>query len=195
MRLEAWGLRYPYGIGFDPFNPKLLFVSNNGADVRQTTIGGQLVIRGSKPIDKDYDDVFMFQIGGNSQGNQDQNSQGNQDGVERIPFFGHPDYFHDLSSGQPVPVTDPRFCPTETPSLPPNVLRSPCPQFAFSDRFRDKLTVLPAFTELPDLHGSANMFDFSRSKTFGFEGDIFIAETGSGGQAPARTRWYGKAIK
>jgi hypothetical protein len=34
------------------------------------------------------------------------------------------------------------------------------------------------------------MFDFSRSKTFGFEGDIFIAETGSlppGTGATART--------
>jgi hypothetical protein len=146
MRLEAWGLRNPYGIGFDPFNPKLLFVSNNGADVRSECVPTSgpsstvstlcppdmpdLVIRGSKPIDNDYDDVFVFQIRGNqgqdSQGNQDQDSQGNQDqdskgkgGVERIPFFGHPDYFHDLSSRQPVPVTDPRFCPTETLPLPP----------------------------------------------------------------------------
>ena len=105
------------------------------------------------------------------------------DGARRagqdVPFFGHPDYFHDLSSGQPVPVTDSRFCPPTETSLPSNVLPSPCPQFAFSDRFRDKLKVLPAFAEIPDLHGSANMFDFSRSKTFGFEGDIFIAETGS----------------
>jgi hypothetical protein len=31
MQLEAWGFRNPYGIGFDPFNPNLLFVSNNGA--------------------------------------------------------------------------------------------------------------------------------------------------------------------
>src|SRR5262249_48123620 len=37
MRLEAWGFRNPYGIGFDPFNKGQLFVSNNGADVRQTT--------------------------------------------------------------------------------------------------------------------------------------------------------------
>src|SRR5262245_13882629 len=38
MRLEAWGFRNPYGIGFDPFDPNRLFVSNNGADVHQTTI-------------------------------------------------------------------------------------------------------------------------------------------------------------
>jgi hypothetical protein len=40
------GLRNPYGIGFDPLNPTLLFVSNNRADVRETTITGELVIRG-----------------------------------------------------------------------------------------------------------------------------------------------------
>jgi hypothetical protein len=39
--------------------------------------------------------------------------------------------------------------------------------------------VQPAFAEIPDLHASANMFDFSRSDDFGFKGDIFIAETGS----------------
>jgi hypothetical protein len=43
MRLEAWGLRVPYGIGFDPFNPQLLFVSNNGADVRQTCLATAVV--------------------------------------------------------------------------------------------------------------------------------------------------------
>ena len=45
MRLEAWGFRNPYGIGIDPFNPTKLFVSNNGSDVRETTINGQLVVR------------------------------------------------------------------------------------------------------------------------------------------------------
>ena len=46
MRLEAWGFRNPYGIGFDPFNKNQLFVSNNGADVRQTTINGGLRFAG-----------------------------------------------------------------------------------------------------------------------------------------------------
>ncbi len=41
------GLRNPHGIGFDPLNPTLLFFSNHGADVRETTITGQLVIRRS----------------------------------------------------------------------------------------------------------------------------------------------------
>jgi hypothetical protein len=38
MRLEAWGLCNPYGIGFDAFNSSLLFVSNNGADTRETCL-------------------------------------------------------------------------------------------------------------------------------------------------------------
>ena len=47
-----------------------------------------------------------------------------------------------------------------------------------SERFRDTLTVQPAFAELEN-HSSANLFDFSRNRGFGFQGDIFIAETGS----------------
>jgi hypothetical protein len=160
MQLEAWGFRNPYGIGFDPFNRNLLFVSNNGADVRQTTINGVLTIRGSRPIANDYDDMFVVQIG------------------QGVQFFGHPDYFHDLNTLQPVPVIDPRFCPPPR-ALPPNTLPAGCPKFAFSDEFRATLTVQPAFAEIPDNHGSANMFDFSGTAAFGYQGDIFIAETGS----------------
>jgi hypothetical protein len=162
MRLEAWGFRNPYGIGFDPFDPNRLFVSNNGADVRQTTIKGVITVRGSRPIDNDLDDMFVVRIG---------------DGVQ---FFGHPDYFHDPATHQPLPVTNPLFCPEprQLPPPPPPVLASPCPQFAFSDQFRAKLKVEPAFAEI-ELHSSANMFDFSRTEAFGFKGDIFIAETGS----------------
>jgi hypothetical protein len=182
MQLEAWGFRNPYGIGFDPFNKNHLFVSNNGADVRQTTINGVLTIRGSRPIANDYDDIFVVQIVQNSQGNQ--NSQGKGRGQD-VPFFGHPDYFHDPVTGKPLPVTDSRFCegvlspPRALPIPPPPTLPSPCPQFAFSDEFRATLKVQPAFAEIPDNHGSANMFDFSRTQDFGFKGDIFIAETGS----------------
>jgi hypothetical protein len=193
MRLEAWGFRNPYGIGIDPFNEKALFVSNNASDVRQTTIVGNdgiavITIRGSRPIQNDLDDVFLVQIGDNQGSKGDQDSQGHQDskgkdsnGKGSVPFFGHPDYFHDPVTRQPIPVTDSRFCPPfrALPTPPPPTLHSPCPQFAFSDRFRATLTVQPAFAEIPDNHGSANMFDFSRTKDFGFKGDIFIAETGS----------------
>jgi len=191
LRLEAWGFRNPYGIGFDPFNPELLFVSNNGADVRQTCLGNPngpsslpecptgttLVVRGSRPIENDWDDLFVVNIGG-----KQNNGQGNGE----VPFFGHPDYFHDPVSGQPRPVTNkgnPDFCPEELPlpngPPPPFVLQRECPQFAFSDSFRKKLTVEPAFAEIT-FHGSSNMFDFSSTRAFGFKGDIFIGETGSG---------------
>jgi hypothetical protein len=181
MRLEAWGLRNPYGIGFDPFNPKLLFVSNNGADVRQTCLASSgplssqcpqppaptstLVVRGSRPIANDLDDLFVVNIGEND-----------------VPFFfGHPDYFHDPISRQPLPVTNPLFCPASLP-LPNNaitpVMATPCPQFAFSTQFRATLKVQPAFAEI-EHDSSANMFDFSGTAAFGYMGDIFIAETGS----------------
>ena len=142
LRLEGWGFRNDYGLGFDPFNPNLLFVSNNGADER-----------GSRPIFNDWDDMFIIHLG------------------QGVQFFGWPDYFHDPITHLPRPVTDPFFCP---PSPPYGM----CPQFAFSDRFRSTLTVQSAFAELEN-HSSANMFDFSPNSGFGFQGDIFIAETGS----------------
>jgi hypothetical protein len=98
-------------------------------------------------------------------------------------FFGHPDYFHDPISRQPLPVTNPLFCPAplplpNPPAPPPFVMASPCLQFAFSDQFRATLKVQPAFAEL-EQDSSANMFDFSRTEAFGNKGDIFIAKTGS----------------
>jgi hypothetical protein len=190
MRLEAWGLRNPYGIGFDPFNPNLLFVSNNGADVRSVCLtasgpssplcpiaGTVLVVRGSRPIANDRDDMFVVNIAGN------------------VPFFfGHPDYFHDPISRQPLPVTNPLFCPAPLP-LPtsPPVLPTPCPQFAFSDGFRATLKVQPAFAEL-EQDSSANMFDFSRTGAFGSKGDIFIAETGSLPPGTGATRLTGYKV-
>lgn len=142
MRLEGWGFRNDYGLGFDPFNPSLLFVSNNGADSR-----------GSRPIVNDWDDMFIIHLG------------------QGVPFFGWPDYFHDPVTHQPRPVTDSFFCP-------PNPPYGMCPEFAYSDGFRATLTVQPAFAELEN-HSSANLFDFSPNSGFGFQGDIFIAETGS----------------
>jgi hypothetical protein len=148
LRLEGWGFRNDYGIGFDPLNPGALFVSNNGADVRTRAD----VIDTGRPIDNDWDDLFVINVGHN----------------HPAPFFGWPDFFHDPASRQPLPVTNAMFCPSG----------GPCPQFAFSDAFRNGLSVQPAFAEL-ELHSSANMFDFSPNANFGFKGDIFIAETGS----------------
>jgi glucose/arabinose dehydrogenase len=86
LRLEGWGFRNDYGLGFDPFNPGLLFVSNNGTDGR-----------GSRPIANDWDDMFVIHAG------------------EGVPFFGWPDYFHDPVTHQPLPVTDSLFCPSNPP--------------------------------------------------------------------------------
>ena len=153
LRLEGWGFRNDYGIGFDPFNQGMLFVSNNGTDVRKKNVNGQEVIDTGRPVHNDWDDLFVIHVGQNSQA---------------PPFFGWPDFFHDPASRQPLPVTDAMFCPSG----------GPCPQFAFSDAFRNTLTVQPAFAEI-ELDSSANMFDFSPNANFGFKGDIFIAETGS----------------
>jgi glucose/arabinose dehydrogenase len=142
MRLEGWGFRNDYGLRFDPSNPNLLFVSNNGSDNR-----------GSRPIVNDWDDMFIIHLG------------------QGVQFFGWPDYFHNPVTNQPLPVTDRFFCPPRPPY-------GICPQFAFSEGFRDTLTVQPAFAELEN-HSSANLFDFSPNSDFGFRGDIFIAETGS----------------
>ncbi len=166
MRLEGWGFRNDYGLGFDPFNPNQLFVSNNGADAR-----------GSRPIANDWDDMFIIHLGEGSHFGEglrlgeDLHLGEGADSREGVPFFGWPDYFHDPVSRQPLPVTDPFFCP-------PNPPYGMCPQFAFSSSFRASLKVQPAFAELEN-HSSANMFDFSSNWEFGFVRDIFIAETGS----------------
>ena len=153
LRLEGWGFRNPYGIGFDPFNPDLLFVSNNGSDYRAMQVDDEATIVGSRPIGAEADDMFIVHPSGNEE------------------FFGWPDYFHDEDTGQVKPVTDPAFCSEEEFSFP-------CPPFVFAKSFRESLTVQPTFSELEE-HSSANKFDFSRNGQFGFPGDIFIAETGS----------------
>jgi hypothetical protein len=153
MRLEAWGFRNPYGIGFDPFAPGTLFVSNNGSDTRSMPVNGQLKVIESRPIENDWDDMFTLQVGG------------------RTEFFGWPDFFHQPRSGQVLPVTNPLFCEQSE-------LTFPCPQPVFAPSFSATLMVEQAFAELEE-HSSANKFDFSTTKDFNFVGDVFIAETGA----------------
>jgi glucose/arabinose dehydrogenase len=157
LRLEAWGFRNPYGIGFDPFEPDVLFASNNGADTRgvagETTVPideEDLTIVESRPIDEDFDDLFQLHVGGTEE------------------FFGFPDFFHDEESGEVEPVTDEEFCEE----------LDPCPEFVLDAAFRQSLHVEPAVTEL-GYHTSANKFDFSTSHQFKHEGEVFVAETGS----------------
>ncbi len=157
LRLEAWGLRNPFGLGFNPFHPNQLFVTNNGADTRgvagETNIPidpEDLVIVEPRPIEGDYDDFYRLEVGGAEE------------------FFGWPDYFHDPRTGEVLPVTHPLFC---------GELEN-CPEFVLDESFRNSLNVRPAFAQFA-LHSSANKFDFSTSRGFGFVSHAFVAETGS----------------
>lgn len=157
LRLEGWGFRNPYGIGLDPLNADVLFVTNNGADTRgtagETSVPvdeDELQIVESRPIDEEFDDLFQIRLGGSEE------------------FFGWPDFFHDPESGAVLPVNDEEFC-EELPQ---------CPDFLFDAAFRQGLTVQPAVAEL-GYHTSANKFDIATNSGFMHEGDLFVAETGS----------------
>lgn len=154
LRLEAWGFRNPFGVGFDPFDPGVLFVANNGADIRTAMIDGQLTVVEPRPIANDWDDLFRLNVGGVAE------------------FFGFPDYFHDPSSGGPLPVDAPFFC-ASAPEPPIT-----CPSFVLDSTFRASLTVQPAFAQF-ELHSSANKFDTAVDPRFRFTGDMFVAETGA----------------
>jgi hypothetical protein len=151
LTLEAWGLRNPFGIGFDPFNPDLLFATDNGADIRSAPLDGLRVVE-ARPIANDFDDLFIIKPGGT------------------VEFFGWPDFFHNPDDGSVLPVTDPLFAQGELPITPPG--------FVLDESFRNSLTVEPAFAQF-ELHSSANKFDFSTHAHFGSVGDLFVAETGS----------------
>lgn len=70
LEIYADGFRNPFGLVFSPFNNKM-YVTDNGADVR-----------GSRPINKDWDNFWEVQQGG---------------------WYGWPDFFSGL------PATNPRF--------------------------------------------------------------------------------------
>jgi glucose/arabinose dehydrogenase len=152
LMLEAWGLRNPFGLGIDPFDPRQLFVSNNGSDIRTAMIGGQLQVAEPRPISNDLDDMFVVAIGGQEE------------------FFGWPDYFHHPGTGVVLPVTDPLFCAAQPPIV--------CPAFVLDAAFRATLDVEPSFAQLEN-HSSATKFDFSRSDNFGYRGDLFVSESGA----------------
>jgi glucose/arabinose dehydrogenase len=183
LRLEAWGLRNPYGIGLDPADPSRLYVTNNGADIRSiaqpseqasgvSSYGGydegdnddededdedalsSLLPVGSRPIANDWDDLYVLDVGGDQE------------------FYGWPDYYH-LPSGDVAPVTDPFFCRPEYEDQP----QIECPTFVLESSFRAELQTERAVAEF-ETHVSANKFDVA-SGCFAGEGDIFVAETGS----------------
>ena len=161
MQLEAWGLRNPFGLGFDAADPNRLFISNNGSDVR-----GQAgdpndplnpetyVIQGNRPIGSDYDEMFVINVGGETE------------------FFGWPDFLHDPETNEPLSIDDPLFCQN------PTLTEDDCPQPVFAEDFRNGLTVQNAFAPVGPFV-SVTGFMASQGGEFGFENDLFVTESGS----------------
>ncbi len=163
LRLEAWGLRNPFGLAFDAQDPTRLFISNNGSDIRGRAGNPNMpfdpatyVITGSRPIAQDEDEMFVISVGG------------------AVEFFGWPDFLHDPSTRQPLSIGDPLFCQS------PTLTAADCPQPIFDEAFRNGLTVEPAFSSV-GLYVSVTGFEPSTSAAFGFEGDLFVTESGSFG--------------
>ena len=161
LRLEAWGLRNPFGLAFDADDPTRLFVSNNGSDIRgqagdpnDPLDPSTYVIRGNRPIAQEYDEMFVLSVGGD------------------VEFFGWPDFFHDPETGQPLLASDPLFCDS------PAMTADDCPGPVFDEAFRNTLTVEPALTAV-GLYVSVTGFAPSTSAAFGFEGSLFTTESGS----------------
>jgi hypothetical protein len=150
LTLEAWGLRNPFGLALDPLAPGTAFVTNNGSDVRSALVGGMLQGVGSRPIANDADDLFAIELGGDQE------------------FLGWPDFLHDPSTGAVLPVTDPSF---QEPGRPQ-------PDFVLAESFRTGLVTSPALAQF-ETHSSANKLDVSTTSAFGFEGNLFVAETGA----------------
>ncbi len=161
LRLEAWGLRNPFGLAFDSEDATRLFVSNNGSDIRgrpgdpnDPLNPDTYIIRGTRPIAQDQDDMFELTVGGEAE------------------FFGWPDFMHDPATDAVLSVGDALFCDS------PVLTDGPCPAPIFDEDFRDGLTVAEAFTAV-GLNVSVTGFEPSTSEAFGFEGDLFVTESGS----------------
>ncbi len=161
LRLEAWGLRNPFGLAFDLMDSSRLFISNNGSDVRgqagdpddpfdPTTY----VLTGNRPIAQDQDEMFEIAVGGD------------------VEFFGWPDFFHDPATDAVLGVEDALFCQSSV------LTAADCPRPVFDAAFSDGLTVAPAFGAV-GLFVSVTGFEPSTSEAFGFVGDLFVTESGA----------------
>jgi hypothetical protein len=152
LRLEAWGLRNPAGLAFDPLDPQRLFVTNQGARVRTIMRPPGRVAVGSRPIGNDRDDVFVMAVGA------------------PVKFFGWPDFFHDPATGYALLATDPRVCRSDRFELT-------C-ELVLDDAFRAELAPRPALAQL-QRHGRASKLDVSGSEEFGHVGELFVAQAGA----------------
>ena len=161
LRLEAWGLRNPFGLTFDATDSTRLFVSNNGADIRGRATDpsdplnpAKFQIVGNRPIANDYDEVFALRIGG------------------EVEFFGWPEYFHDPATGLPVRASDTQFC--DNPALDAD----DCPGPIFDDGFAASLTVQPVFA-FAGPYVSVTGLAPSTDSAFAPFGTLFTTESGS----------------
>ena len=161
LRLEAWGLRNPFGLAFDATDSTRLFISNNGSDIRgragdpnDPLDPDSYIIQGNRPVANDYDDLFEITVGG------------------EVEFFGWPDFFHDPETNAVRPATDSLFC--DSPVLGP----ADCAGFVFEQSFRDSLTVQEAFAAVGP-YVSVTGFTANATAGFGFPGDLFVTESGS----------------
>ena len=161
LRLEAWGLRNPYGLTFDATNPNRLYISNNGSDIRGQAGDPNdpldpetFNIMGNRPISGDHDDLFVIETGGTAE------------------FFGWPDFMHDPATKQALSIGDDRFC--DSPALD----EDDCPEPLFADSFRDTLTVTDLFADMGPYVSTTGLSP-SPSDSFGFVGNVFATKSGS----------------
>ncbi len=161
LRLEAWGLRNPFGLTFDAEDSTQLFISNNGSDIRgkagdpsDPLNPATFILVGSRPIAQDADDIFVLTTGGD------------------VEFFGWPEFFHDPETNEPLEASDNLFC--QSPAL----TAADCPGFIFTQGFRDSLTVQDAFSSVGQFV-SVTGLTASNSEGFGYAGDLFVTESGS----------------
>ena len=89
LQLVAWGFRQPYGLGFDPYHPSDLYVTNNGIDTG---------------ADPDHQQRLRQLVAGPHRP---------EASVLRLAHF-----FHDPQTGVALPVSDPVFAFNGTPVQP-----------------------------------------------------------------------------
>ena len=176
LRLEAWGLRNPFGLGFDAEDSTRLFVSNNGTDARgragdpnEPFDTATFVLTGNRPVANDHDDLFELTVGG------------------EVEFFGWPEFFHDTTTLEARGADSSLFCDS------PVLSEEDCPDFIFASSFRDTLTVDPVFSDMGP-HVSVTGFTASVSDSFGYRNDLFVTESGSFGPQTGIFRFTGYRV-
>ncbi|CAH1002105.1 hypothetical protein LEM8419_03022 [Neolewinella maritima] len=176
LRLEAWGLRNPFGLTFDALDGTRLFVTNNGTDIRGRAGNpdapfdtSSYVLVGNRPIANDHDDLFELTVGGEAE------------------YFGWPEFIHDSMTLQARGVTSTVFCRS------PVMMQEDCPGFIFTPDFRLSLSIEPAFAQLgPNV--SATGLTAIQSDTFGYRNDLLVTESGSFGPQTGIFRFTGYRI-